>query len=167
MFGSYLSLDFFKDLLRLLPFHQSIIWSGQINGKILYLVKDFQDWFSSQWVPETEKSAFNSFAISGGTFGSIITNPMCGQIIASLGWEAVFYITGSIGLVWCVVWVLLARDSPEVSRWGSLCCQILSGKPFICFSFISEEEKKYIIANRRFDDSKDRKDNVPMIPLLM
>jgi len=103
----------------------------------------------SQWVPETEKSAFNSFAISGGTFGSIITNPMCGQFIASLGWEAVFYITGGIGLVWCIVWVLLARDSPEVS------------------SFISEEEKKYIIANRRFDDSKDRKDNVPMIPLLI
>ena len=42
---------------------------------------------SCQWVPEKEKSAFLSFAFVGGTFGSIITNPMCGAIIASLGWE--------------------------------------------------------------------------------
>ena len=41
----------------------------------------------SQWVPEKEKSAFVSFAYVGGTFGSIITNPMCGAILATLGWE--------------------------------------------------------------------------------
>ena len=41
----------------------------------------------SQWVPEKEKYAFLSFAFVGGTFGSIITNPMCGAIIASVGWE--------------------------------------------------------------------------------
>ena len=41
----------------------------------------------SMWVPEKEKSAFVSFAYVGGTFGSIITNPMCGAILATLGWE--------------------------------------------------------------------------------
>ena len=41
----------------------------------------------SQWVPEKEKSAFVSFAYVGGTFGSIITNPICGLIIPALGWQ--------------------------------------------------------------------------------
>ena len=41
----------------------------------------------SMWVPEKEKSAFVSFAYVGGTFGSIITNPMCGAILATIGWE--------------------------------------------------------------------------------
>ena len=41
----------------------------------------------SMWVPEKEKSAFVSFAYVGGTFGSIVTNPMCGAILATLGWE--------------------------------------------------------------------------------
>ena len=128
----------------------------------------------SQWVPEKEKSAFVSFAYVGGTFGSIITNPMCGAILATLGWEvrwiafcvsilrqtlltclllsivqAVFYITAAVTVVWCVVWQLLAQDSPDTS------------------SFISEDERKYILAHRNFDDSKDSKDDVPMIPLLM
>ena len=41
----------------------------------------------SKWVPNKEKSAFVSFAYVGGTFGSIITNPICGVIISSIGWE--------------------------------------------------------------------------------
>ena len=63
--------------------------------------------------------------------------------------QAVFYITAAVTVVWCVVWQLLAQDSPDTSR------------------FISEEERKYILANRNFDDSKESKDDVPMIPLLM
>ena len=41
----------------------------------------------SKWVPEDERSAFISFAYVGGTFGSVITNPLCGLIISHLGWE--------------------------------------------------------------------------------
>ena len=49
----------------------------------------------SMWVPEKEKSAFVSFAYVGGTFGSIVTNPMCGAILATLGWEVRSFIFGS------------------------------------------------------------------------
>ena len=63
--------------------------------------------------------------------------------------QAVFYITAAVTVVWCVVWQLLAQDSPDTS------------------SFISEDERKYILAHRNFDDSKESKDDVPMIPLLM
>ena len=102
----------------------------------------------SKWVPEDERSAFISFAFVGGTFGSVITNPLCGLIISSLGWEAVFYVTGGISAGWCLVWLLLVSDSPEESK------------------MISEEERKYIVNKREYSQTCD-KDDVPMIPLLV
>ena len=102
----------------------------------------------SRWVPEGERSAFISFAYVGGTFGSVITNPLCGLIISSLGWEAVFYVTGSISAGWCLIWLLLVSDSPEQSK------------------MISDQERKYII-NKREYSSEQGKDDVPMIPLLV
>lgn len=39
--------------------------------------------------------------------------PICGFLIAYLGWESVFYVTGAIGLVWSVAWFFLIFDSPR------------------------------------------------------
>ena len=136
---------------------------------------------SCQWVPEKEKSAFLSFAFVGGTFGSIITNPMCGAIIASLGWEvslihlqlanhstsllqAVFYVTGGISLAWCFVWMILARDSPDDSNLiseGEVKLFKIVIKVLLC-----QEERKYIIATRTFTNTKTE-DDVPFVALLM
>lgn len=38
--------------------------------------------------------------------------PICGFLIALLGWESVFYVTGAVGLVWSVAWFRLVFDSP-------------------------------------------------------
>jgi ACS family sodium-dependent inorganic phosphate cotransporter len=38
--------------------------------------------------------------------------PVCGFLIASLGWESVFYVTGVVGLAWSVVWFFVVFDSP-------------------------------------------------------
>lgn len=38
---------------------------------------------------------------------------MCGYIIANFGWRPVFYTTGTIGCLWCVMWWLLAFDTPQ------------------------------------------------------
>ena len=121
----------------------------------------------SMWVPEKEKSAFVSFAYVGGTFGSIVTNPMCGAILATLGWEvrsfifiwfvsvmslfvqAVFYITASITVVWCLAWFLMVVDKPEQSK------------------LMTQEERDYILEHRNYDDSVENQDDVPIIPLLM
>ena len=56
--------------------------------------------------------------------------------------------TGAISVAWCLVWFLLASDSPEKSR------------------LISEEEREYIVKRREYDSFSD-KDDIPMIPLLV
>ncbi|XP_060534236.1 sialin [Cylas formicarius] len=64
------------------------------------------------WIPVPERSRFMS-SFQGFSIGIGITYPLCGFLIAHLGWQSVFYTTGSIGVIWCVIWYLLAFDSPE------------------------------------------------------
>ena len=45
---------------------------------------------TSKWSPEKEKGKFVSFSYLGGTFGSVVTFPLCGLIIDSLGWIWIF-----------------------------------------------------------------------------
>ncbi|XP_019877715.2 sialin [Aethina tumida] len=64
------------------------------------------------WIPVPERSRFMS-SFQGFSIGIGITYPLAGFLIAHLGWRSVFYTTGSIGVAWCVIWYLLAFDSPE------------------------------------------------------
>lgn len=65
------------------------------------------------WIPVPERSRFMS-SFQGFSIGIGITYPLCGFLIAHLGWRSVFYTTGSIGVLWCGIWYLLAFDSPEM-----------------------------------------------------
>lgn len=63
--------------------------------------------------------------------------PLSGILASSLGFESVFYIFGAIGCVWFVAWTIIVRRSPEDD------------------SFISEEEKNYIVSslgNQKHED---------------
>ncbi|CAH0548808.1 unnamed protein product [Brassicogethes aeneus] len=64
------------------------------------------------WIPVPERSRFMS-SFQGFSIGIGITYPLAGFLIAHLGWRSVFYTTGSIGVAWCLIWYLLAFDSPE------------------------------------------------------
>ncbi|XP_046407237.1 sialin-like isoform X2 [Ischnura elegans] len=63
------------------------------------------------WIPTSERSRFMS-SFQGFSFGIGLTYPLVGFITANFGWRVVFYVTGSIGVLWCVIWWLLAFDSP-------------------------------------------------------
>ena len=88
------------------------------------------------------------YYMSGASIGTLAIFTLAGLIADSLGWEAVFYITGAISAGWCLVWLLVVSDSPEQSK------------------AITDQERKYIINQREFTSQQD-KDDVPMIPLLV
>ncbi|XP_043579089.1 putative inorganic phosphate cotransporter isoform X2 [Bombus pyrosoma] len=67
---------------------------------------------TARWIPPTERSKFVSNMMAS-SLGAAITMPICGFLIAYLGWESVFYVTGAIGLVWSVAWFFLIFDSPR------------------------------------------------------
>ncbi|XP_068081579.1 sialin-like isoform X1 [Anabrus simplex] len=67
---------------------------------------------AGHWIPPKERSKFMS-AIMGSSLGAALTYPVCGLIIYYLGWEAVFYVTGAIGIIWFTAWWLLVFDTPN------------------------------------------------------
>uniref|UniRef100_A0A336JZS7 CSON009539 protein n=1 Tax=Culicoides sonorensis TaxID=179676 RepID=A0A336JZS7_CULSO len=80
------------------------------------------------WIPPIERSRFMS-SFQGFSIGIGLTYPICGFIIAHFGWRYVFYFTGGVGMIWCVIWYFLAFNSPaEHPR-------------------ISEQEREYIDLN--------------------
>lgn len=66
----------------------------------------------SYWIPAKERSRFMS-SFQGFSVGIGLTYPICGFIIKNWGWRPVFYTTGSIGMVWCAFWYLLAFNTPD------------------------------------------------------
>ncbi|XP_071441488.1 sialin-like isoform X2 [Hetaerina americana] len=66
-----------------------------------------------QWIPLEERDRFISFAVQGATLGTVASLPLCGIILTSWGWRAVFYISGLLALCWGIPWFLLVYDSPS------------------------------------------------------
>jgi MFS family permease len=63
------------------------------------------------WIPPQERSRFMS-SFQGFSIGIGLTYAICGFIIASFGWRQVFYTTGTVGVLWCIMWYFLAFNTP-------------------------------------------------------
>lgn len=67
----------------------------------------------SKWAPLSERSRIGTFVYTGGPFGTVLSLPVTGWISASwIGWPAAFYIYGSLGLLWSVVFFIMGSESP-------------------------------------------------------
>lgn len=64
------------------------------------------------WIPLIERSRFMS-SFQGFSIGTGLTFVLGGFITKRFGWEYVFYTTGSLGMLWCVFWFLLAYNTPQ------------------------------------------------------
>jgi MFS transporter, ACS family, solute carrier family 17 (sodium-dependent inorganic phosphate cotransporter), other len=68
---------------------------------------------AARWTIASERSRAISLYVSGVSFGTaaaLLASPM---IVLRLGWPAVFYISGVLGVIWLVAWLLKAADVPE------------------------------------------------------
>ncbi|XP_069971042.1 sialin [Penaeus vannamei] len=84
----------------------------------------------ASWIPPIERSKFTTFVFNGVDFGIVVTMVTSGWLCDSAvlgGWPLVFYVYGSLGLVWSAAWFLLVSDFPQTHPR------------------ISEEERKYIV----------------------
>ncbi|KAG5684804.1 hypothetical protein PVAND_014017 [Polypedilum vanderplanki] len=64
------------------------------------------------WFPASERSRFMS-SFQGFSFGIGLTYPLCGFIILDYGWRPVFYTTGTIGVLWCIMFYFLFFNTPQ------------------------------------------------------
>ncbi|XP_059610774.1 putative inorganic phosphate cotransporter [Phlebotomus argentipes] len=75
----------------------------------------------SVWVPPSERSRLAGFVYAGGFLGNVVTTATSGLIaVSSVGWPAIYYISGSIGLLWAVFYFFAGSSSPEQNNYISL-----------------------------------------------
>jgi len=80
---------------------------------------------TAEWFPAKERGLAGGVFNIGASVGSMAAPPLVVWAILSYNWQAAFLITGGIGLVWVVFWLLLYQ-SPEKHP------------------ALSEEERRYI-----------------------
>jgi len=92
----------------------------------------------SAWVPPDERATLLGFIWSGTQVGTMVALATTEIICQKLGWAYVFYIWGSLGLVWVVTWTAFAIDSPVT--------QIKAGGRKWSLFKISHRESEYLVS---------------------
>jgi ACS family hexuronate transporter-like MFS transporter len=67
---------------------------------------------TAEWFPAQERGIAGGIFNLGASMGSLIAAPLVVWAILNYNWQRAFVVTGAMGLVWVVFWLLLYR-SPE------------------------------------------------------
>lgn len=84
---------------------------------------------TAEWFPARERGLAAGIYNIGASFGSMLAPPLVAAAIYLFNWQMAFVITGALGLVWVVLW-LMFYQSPTRHPW------------------LSEPERAYIAAGQ-------------------
>lgn len=84
---------------------------------------------TSEWFPARERGFAGGLFNIGASAGSMLAPPLVAWAILAYNWQAAFVITGALGLIWVVLW-LLFYESPARHR------------------SLSDAERAYIVAGQ-------------------
>jgi ACS family hexuronate transporter-like MFS transporter len=71
------------------------------------------------WFPVRDRALATGIFNSGSNIGAMAAPLIGALVVAFAGWQAAFYATGAIGLIWVVFWLISYRspaDHPRVTR---------------------------------------------------
>lgn len=94
--------------------------------------------FVGRWFPSREKGFASSMLLAGCYIGPAFGTGLTVAILATMGWRNVFILYGIVGLIFAIVWHLLAESAPENSK------------------FVNQQELAYIEAGRIKEEGKQR-----------
>ncbi|CAJ0953443.1 unnamed protein product, partial [Mesorhabditis belari] len=86
---------------------------------------------AAKWFPPSEKSTVGAIYTSGNQLAAGFTSFLVAGLCSSpLGWPSIFYIFGSLGIIWAIVWQILPRitqtkTNGSLKRRGSTSRKIL------------------------------------------
>jgi sugar phosphate permease len=67
---------------------------------------------AANWFPRKERALAASIFDSGSRIGAALSLPLVAWLIAAFSWETSFVVTGLLGLIWAIFWLIIYRD-PE------------------------------------------------------
>lgn len=68
------------------------------------------------WFPRSERGRIQGVTHFFSRFAVAITPFVAGSILIAFGWRAIFYIFGSLGIVWAIIFNLYYKNRPEDHR---------------------------------------------------
>jgi ACS family glucarate transporter-like MFS transporter len=66
----------------------------------------------SQWFPTKERGRAHGIIFMGTRLGGALAPPLAVALIAAIGWRGSFWIFGSLGVFWGILWWRWFRDDP-------------------------------------------------------
>jgi ACS family hexuronate transporter-like MFS transporter len=69
----------------------------------------------SEWFPARERTMATGIANVGAGTGAMIATPLVAWIIYRFGWQEAFVITGAIGFIWLIFWMILYKPPAQNS----------------------------------------------------
>jgi MFS transporter, ACS family, solute carrier family 17 (sodium-dependent inorganic phosphate cotransporter), other len=73
-----------------------------------------------RWVPATERARAVAFMTSGVPVGTLIGLMGSGWLVQRYGWATPFYVFGSVGFLWLIIWSRQVENDPATdSRLGA------------------------------------------------
>lgn len=68
------------------------------------------------WFPVRDRAFATGIFNSGSNIGAMLAPLIGAAVVALSGWQAAFYVTGLVGLVWVVVWLISYRNPADHPR---------------------------------------------------
>uniref|UniRef100_A0A1B6CYE8 Putative inorganic phosphate cotransporter n=1 Tax=Clastoptera arizonana TaxID=38151 RepID=A0A1B6CYE8_9HEMI len=69
---------------------------------------------AAKWSPPYERNQFFTYAFSGTQVGTVMSLLGAGYLAAGPGgWPSIFYLSGSIGIAWSLLWLYVGANSPS------------------------------------------------------
>jgi MFS transporter, ACS family, hexuronate transporter len=99
----------------------------------------------AEWYPVKERALATGWFNTGTNVGAIVCPLMVPWLFHLIGWQATFYLTGVIGLVWVAAWWLVYETPEKHPR-------------------LSDSERNYILSDQPLVE--EPKDQVPWLALL-
>ncbi len=72
----------------------------------------------AEWFPIRERAFGMAIFNSGAAVGSVVAPPLIVWLSLTYGWQTTFIVTGSLGFLWLILWLLLYQV-PDRHKWLS------------------------------------------------
>ncbi|PFX21595.1 Vesicular glutamate transporter 2.1 [Stylophora pistillata] len=95
----------------------SLIILRVLEGLVLGVLFPCNHAMWSRWAPSAERTTLVTVSITGASIGYLLTMPITGLLTKygfDGGWASVFYCFGVFGIVWYIVWLMVAYESPTL-----------------------------------------------------
>jgi MFS family permease len=67
---------------------------------------------NSRWIPRQEYSRAQTVSLSGSYLGQTLGYPLTTWLVGAFSWPVVFYFNAALGVVWMLIWLAFATNSP-------------------------------------------------------